>query len=457
MTVLLTVPPSDALTITPPIGLGYIASVLRENNYDVIILDSQKESLNIKKLLLKIKEINPDVLGIGILTSNYSNAKKITKHIKEHTPKIKIVVGGPHPSALPAATLKETMADFLIRGEGEYPFLELINFLKNGEGKLSCIENLCYKENAKLVVKPNTIQVKDLDEIPFPSWDLIPPKEYPMNPHQFFFKKYPIAPIITSRGCPFACTFCAASFLAGRKLRMRSPKNVVDEIELLVNKYGVKEVHFEDDNFALVKKHAQAICQEIINREIEIVWQCPNGIRIDTIDEDLIHIMKKSGCYRLAFGIESASQEILDRTHKNLNLKRVSNIIKMVKAGGIEVQGFFILGLPGETQETIMKTTKFIEELSLDFMDIALLTYLPGSQLFSERYNCKEYENIQWDTFKYFVAQPTDTLSAAMLKKFQKSILRKFYLNPKTIFHHLSRIKIRQIPYLFKGILKYLA
>ncbi|GAF79207.1 unnamed protein product, partial [marine sediment metagenome] len=247
--ILLVVPPSGALTVTPPIGLGYLVSVLRENNLDAGILDAQKESLNAGEVLEEINKINPDVLGISILTSNYANAKKIVKEVKKRIPRTKIVLGGPHPSALPGATLKEIPADFLIRGEGEYSFLELVNFLAGRKGDPSTIENLCYSENGEIKTKPCTVQVKNLDKIPVPSWDLIEPRQYPVNPHQFFFKKYPIAPVITTRGCPFDCTFCAATFLTGRTLRMRSPDKVVDEIELLVNKYGVKEIHFEDDNF----------------------------------------------------------------------------------------------------------------------------------------------------------------------------------------------------------------
>jgi len=456
MTILLYVLPSNALTITPPVGLGYISSVLLEHNYDVSILDSQKESLNIEKSLRKIKEMRPDVLGISILTSNYGNAKEIVKRVKQSNPSTKIVLGGPHPTALPEASLKETGADFLIRGEGEYTFLKLIEFLDKGQGDLSSIENLCYREDGQIRVKPNTFQIKDLDEIPFPAWDLMPPKEYPVNPHQFFFRKYPIAPIITSRGCPFACTFCATSFLFGKELRRRSPKKVVDEIELLVNKYNVKEIHFEDDNFTLLKEHTEDICQEIIGRKIKIAWQCPNGIRADTIDEDLIHLMKKSGCYRLSFGIESGSQEILDRTGKKLNLDNVSEVIRMVKDQDIQVQGFFILGLPGETEETIIKTLKLIKGLALDLVDIALLVDLPGSNLFNEKYSLEDYEKIKWDEFNYFTAQPTDNLPRQTLKRFQKLGLREFYLNPRTIKFLIRNIKIQQLPYIFRIVLKYI-
>ncbi|MGB2706476.1 MAG: radical SAM protein [Candidatus Omnitrophota bacterium] len=455
MKILLATPPSNALTVTPPIGLGYLVSVLRENGYDAGILDAQKESLDTERVLEKISKINPDVLGVSILTSNYANAKKIVKEAKKLIPRTKIVVGGPHPSALPVATLKEVPADFLIRGEGEYSFLDLVNFLAGGKGDPSHIENLCFSENGEIKTKPCTIQVKDLDKIPPPAWDLIEPRQYPVNPHQFFFKKHPIAPVVTTRGCPFRCTFCSASFLAGENLRMRSPEKVVDEIELLATRHGVKEIHFEDDNFTLVRKHAESICKKIIERKIKIVWQCPNGIRVDTIDRDLVRLMKKSGCYRLSFGIESGSQEILDRANKKLDLKKVPGAIKTVKDEGIEVQAFFILGLPGETKETALKTMNLIKELPIDFLDISLLTYLPGSRLFNERFKSNEYDSIKWDEFNYFTAQPTETLSAKELKGLQKTLLRKFYLNPRTVFYMLRSLKPRQIPLVFKIALKY--
>jgi radical SAM superfamily enzyme YgiQ (UPF0313 family) len=456
MKILLTLPPSDALTVTPPIGIGYIAAVLRQYNYDVSILDPQVESLNLSQFFKKIKEINPDVLGVSILTSTYTQSKNVTQFLKTHHPNIKVIVGGPHSTALPKATLEETKADFLISGEGEYAFLNVIYYLEGKGEDLKFIPNLCYRENGHVVINDNAISVEDLDDIPFPAWDLIPPDTYPMKPHQFFFKKYPIAPIVTSRGCPFSCTFCSSANLAGRKLRRRSAKNVVDEIELLVNKYGVKEIHFEDDNFTLVRDHAKAICREIIDRKLDIVWQCPNGIRVDTIDEDLVQIMKKSGCYRLAFGIESGSQEILDRAQKQLDLKKVSSIIKMVKRAGIETHGFFILGLPGETHETIAQTRKLINELPLDFINASLLAYLPGSQLFVEKYMDVDHANIPWDDSKYFVASSTGDLSAKDIKKYQSAILRRFYFNPKNILRFFRIVKIRQLRYFYEGLIKYI-
>ncbi len=455
MKILLVIPPSSALTVTPPIGPGYLVSVLRENNLDAGILDAQKQSLSAEKTLDKICAIKPDVLGISVLTSNYPGAKKISVGVKKLLPNTKIVLGGPHPSALPEATLKEIPADFLIRGEGEYSFLELIKFLESGRGNPSLIENLCYRENGRIKTAPCVIQVKDLDKIPIPAWDLISPRQYPVNPHQFFFKKHPIAPVITTRGCPFECAFCSASFLAGRNLRMRSPEKVVDEIELLATKHGVKEIHFEDDNFTLVRKHAESICEKIIERKLKIVWQCPNGIRVDAIDKSLLRLMKRSGCYRLSFGIESGSQAILDGTNKKLDLKKVPEAIKNVKDEGIEVQAFFILGLPGETGETAAETMNLIEKLPIDFLDVSLLTYLPGSRLFNERFKSGECDSIDWDRFNYFTAEPTEALSAKELKGIQKALLRKFYAKPGTVLYMLRSIKPRQIPHLFKVALKY--
>lgn len=456
MKILLVVPPSKALTITPPLGLGYITSFLIANGYEVSIIDSQKKSLNVKQLIRKIKETNPDILGVSVLTSNYENVKKTTNEIKKTNPDIKIVLGGPHPSALPEISLKQTKADFVIRGEGEYPFLKLIRFLEHKNIKLSSIENLCYWQNGRVKTKPGITRIKNLDMLPFPTWNLMPPREYSKNPHQFLFRRYPIAPIITSRGCPFECVFCPASFLFGKELRRRSPQNVVDEIELLVNEFGVKEIHFEDDNFTLIRNHVESICGELIRRKINIVWQCPNGVRVDTLDEDLVSLMKKSGCYRLSFGIESGSQEILNKTGKKLNLKEVSEKIRMVKKQGIEVQGFFIFGLPGETEKTIFKTLKFIKSLDLDLLDIALLVYLPGASLFNQRYSQKDYENINWGGFNYFTGQEGENLSQEKLKEFQKLGMRNFYFNPKALRFLLKNLKIQQAPYILKVLLKYM-
>lgn len=456
MKILLVSPSFNVHTIAPPLGLGYIASVLLENGYEVKILDPSEKRLSVYDAVDTIVASNPDVVGLSILTPRYAISKKLIASLREKLPEIKIVVGGAHISALPEASIKDLKVDYAVVGEGEYTLLELLDYLK-GKKKIGDIPGLVYYFNNEVIKvnakRPNII---NLDSIPFPAWELIDPRKYPPMPHQFFFKKYPIAPIITTRGCPYVCTFCAAESIWGRKYRMRTTKNIVDEIELLVTKYGVKEIHIEDDNFTLIKKHAMDVCNEIIKRKLNIVWKCPNGVRVDSLDKELLEKMKESGCYQLAFGIESGNQRILDNVNKKLDLKRVPQVIKNAKAVGLEVHGFFILGLPGETYKTAMDTIKYSKFLELDVANYATLAYLPGSAIFNEWIKKRKTDSIDWSSINYYTPQSTVGLTSSELKKLQRRALLGFYMSPKVLINHLRKLKLKQIPYLPRALFDYL-
>ena len=236
---------------------------------------------------------------------------------------------------------------------------------------------------------------------------------------------------------------------------MRSAKNVVDEIELLVQEYGVKEIHIEDDNFTLVKKHAMQICREIVNRGIDIRWKCPNGVRVDGIDRELLQLMKSSGCYQIAFGIESGNQKTLDSMNKNLDLNRVRQVVKTSKDVGLEVHGFFIIGFPGETYENAMETVRFSKSIGLDVVNFASLAYLPGAELFNERVRNKGIGSIDFSDVNYFSPTSTDELSEHEIKQIQRNAFNSFYMKPEVLFNHMKKLKLKQIPYLIKMIQNY--
>lgn len=455
MKILLISPSFNVHTIAPPLGLGYIASILLENGYKVKILDPSKKKLSIDDLIDIILALKPDLVGLSILTSRYNLSKELIAKIKEKLPQTKIVIGGVHVSALPEASVKDLKADYGVIGEGEYTLLELLDCLRE-KNTVKNILGLAYQHNGTIKINPKRPHIADLNSIPFPAWELMKPKDYPPMPHQFFFKKYPTAPIMTTRGCPHTCKFCAAESIWGRKYRMRTAKNIVDEIELLITKYGVKEIHIEDDNFTLIKKHAMDVCNEIIKRKLNIVWKCPNGVRADTLDNELLEKMKESGCYQLAFGIESGNQEILNNLNKKLDLKKIPKLVKAVKAAGIEIHGFFILGLPGETYETAMETIRYSKSIGLDVANYATLAYLPGSAIFNDWIKQRKNDSIDWSNINYYTPQPTASLTSNQLKKIQRKALLGFYLSPKVLYNHIKKLKLKQIPYLPRAIFDYL-
>ena len=243
----------------------------------------------------------------------------------------------------------------------------------------------------------------DIDDFGEPDWDDIDPRSYPtILPHGMTYKSMPIAPIITTRGCPYSCIYCSAPITAGKRMRYRDPVKVVDGIEMLINKYDVKEVQIEDDNFTLKRHHAVAICEEILKRKIKIDWSLPNGVRIDKLDPDLLRLMKKSGCYQMSLGIESANQRILDMIKKRLNKNLVRNTVCEIKKAGIEAVGFFMIGFPTETKKEIQETIDFACSLELDKATFSKATPLPGTVLYDiwlEKYS--KNKNIDWKSFCY--------------------------------------------------------
>jgi len=279
-----------------------------------------------------------------------------------------------------------------------------------------------------------------------PDWASIDPRTYPVAPHGMIAHAHPIAPIITTRGCPYSCTYCSAPITAGKRMRYRDPKNVVDEIEMLINEYGVKEIQIEDDNFTLKRKHCMHICEEILKRKIKVLWSLPNGVRIDKLDKEMLILMKKSGCVSMALGIESANQRILDMIKKDLNQEIVRKTVQDVADVGIETVGFFMIGFPTETKQEIENTINFALTLPLTRANFTKVTPLPGTELFDlweEKYS--ETGKVDWKTFNYyqFNADWADC-SFEEISRLQTRATFRFYIRPKQLFTMIRQLKFAQ-------------
>ncbi|MBW2968318.1 B12-binding domain-containing radical SAM protein, partial [Candidatus Woesearchaeota archaeon] len=325
MKVLLLKPISDTYyVIQPNLGLGYLARIILDNGHSVEILDSGREKLTWTRFEGIVKEGGYDLIGIQMFTHEVMSAKKHIAIIKKHSPKSIVVIGGAHVSGDPERAMKFLdKADFGFIGEAEIGAQQFTSLKKEdyaNEKVLRGIPNLVWRQKGSIVVNERRF-LKNLDEIKYPAWQLMPPSIYPTAPHGSFARKKPIAPMIISRGCPFQCTFCAGKCVTGTQMRYRSLENVRGEIMLLHNKYGVREFHIEDDNFTLNRGYVADFCRQMINLKLDITFALPNGIRLDSLDKNLLELMERAGFYSFAVGVESGSDRVLKLMKKNLSTK----------------------------------------------------------------------------------------------------------------------------------------
>lgn len=445
--ILLLQPNYDAHVVHPPLGLGYLASFLEKKGHQVSLFDGTLHNASIKDFLLSISEFKPDLVGISVLTRSHHRVRLMVNAIKKKFKKLPVVIGGTQVTAAPKIVLKDLEADFAIIGEGEVTLSELVRALEKGKKGFNRIAGLAYKtlQGRIKITKPREL-IADLDSLPFPAWHLMPPKKYRIAPILEPARGQPIAPVLTSRGCPYNCSFCASNVTWRRRLRFRRVENVIAEIKMLKEEYGVREIHFCDDNFTMDIKRTMRMCDALIKEKINLPWQCPNGVRIDRLTLPLLKKMKKAGCYSVGLGIESGNQKMLKRVNKQLNLKIVPKVLQKLKKAGIESYGFFILGLPGETKKTLQETIDFALKHPFDRAWFNIFTPYPGSSAFDEWIKNRDFRKIDWDKHDCSTAiMAGKDLAPEEIEKLQKQALRKFYLRPKVLLRVLRGFGPKEI------------
>ena len=366
-----------------PLGVAYVAAVL-EKSHKVCIIDSPTEGwgnlqqvdetkyrvgLTNKEIADRIKQWVPDIVGINIPFSGWSKgAFEVASIVKEIDKEIVTVLDGQHPSARPDECLTNPNIDFVVIGEGEITISELINTFEKGDTQnLKKIKGIAFKRNGKTVMASPRPPIEDLDSLPFPARHLLPMDKYFADVKETPLRgeiNKPWTTMITTRGCPYKCVFCTVHIVMGKKWRARSPENVVDEIEQLIRTYRIKQIDFYDENMTLDKKRMENICDLIVERKLDIDWYTPNGVRADTLDENLLRKMKKSGCKRIRVAPESGVQRVVDQiVKKDQKLTEVEKAIVLARNVGIKVGCFFVLGLIGETKEDIQATINYAYKL----------------------------------------------------------------------------------------------
>lgn len=448
----------ESLTVVPPIGLGYLATSLRKKGFKVEILDCIKEKIKPEDFFSVLKRKKPDVLGLTIYSSDLIVTKKYLEEVKKINKNTTTVIGGPHPSAMPKECFDyyQELLDFAFVGEAEIGFPQLIEKLKKAEkintNSLRGIPGLVWRNGSKIEINSPKFPI-DLDSLGFPSWDLIKPETYPHAPIGGFARRFPVAYILSSRSCPFQCTFCAAKAIHGMVFRRRSLEDVIKEVKYLINKRGIKELHILDDNFTLNQSFVKEFCHSLIDDNLNISWSCSNGIRLDKIDKETISLMKKAGCYSVAVGVESGSSRILKHMKKNLTKEYIKKQVSLISKAGVEVTGLFILGYPAETKKNILETISFAKSLSLTRASFTTFVPLPGSEMWGYLEKKGRLNLSQLNTLSYYRTDINymENVSQKDFKMLQKKAFFEFYLRPKVV---LTLVKEIGSPEHFMSIFK---
>ncbi len=445
MKVLLITPPISMTEDTlprfnsAPLGLGYIAAVLEQNGVEVKIIDGYVEGLDKDKLSNELDSYAPDVVGVSIVTPRIKQALEISDIVKAKSPRTQMVLGGPHITALGHEVIKHGSVDVAVIGEGEYTMLDLIKALDR-DGDLQGVKGILFKDDGQVINTGGRPMVKDLDQIPHPAFHLLPIGKYTPYPSNTKGRPGNFANIITSRGCPHHCTYCDVKLTFGRSFRVHSPEYVIEEIEHLYDKYNVRNFSFRDSIFNLKKERIIRICELIIERGLDISWEC-NG-RVNYVDEDLLRTMKAAGCYQIQYGVESGNQEILNRAARNTTIEQIKEGFRLTKKAGLEVHGYFMVGLPGETKETIKDTIRLAKEISPDLVGFTLAVPFPGSEFYQWAKDNGYLKIDDWNSFTFGSAiVETPDLSIEDMIAAQKRALRSYYLRPSQIIKQLKKIR----------------
>lgn len=431
-------------SFVPPLGLGYLASILKiRGNHEVLLYEAVRDQLNsishFEDYLLKN---SPDVIGIQLYSVDLLISKEYMRCAKNINLNVVIVVGGPHPSALPEDTMHyfgNKLLDFCIAGEGELGFLDFVNNLAKGQKRWEEVAGLVWRSEDGSIKKNSKAIIEDLDQLPWPDWELLNPHAYPDAPQGGFGKGFPMAPVLVSRGCPMDCTFCGGKSIYGHGFRGRNIDSVIAEIKYLIEELGVKEIMIQDDNITYRKSMLLEFCKKI--KPLHIDWNCMNGIRLNFVDDEVAEAMKEAGCYSVGVGIESGSQRILDHMNKNLTLNSIVQKIDILSKHKILVTGLFIIGYPTETKEDVLRTIAFAKKLKIDKAAFTIFLPLPGSAIFDQLRRTGKLVDFDLSNMSYYKAKRSFSpyLSIADLNTFLRKAIRSFYLRPNVMYRMLKR------------------
>jgi anaerobic magnesium-protoporphyrin IX monomethyl ester cyclase len=414
-----------------PLGLAYLGAVAENAGHQVTVIDCQAEKLTYETFRERIAQTPSDIIGVTATTLLYNSAMKLIEIAKEALPKAVTVLGGSHGTFWDENALQEyPNLDVVVRREGEQTFVELIDKIQN-QSNLDNVLGITYRNVDKIVRNEDRPFIEDLDALPFPAHHLMPLESLKHNGKIIF-------PLMSSRGCVFWCDFCSTVRMFGRGYRMRSPKNVVDEMQLVHDRYGVDQVTFYDDAFSVDRNRVVKICEELQIRKLHMKWDC--GTRVDMVDRELMKTMRDAGCFAVWLGVESGSEAILGAMNKRIKLDQTRLAYKTAHQLGLMTIANVVLGFPGETEQTARETIRFVKELNPDDVGFYIATPYPGTPMF-ELVKKNGWLRVM-DFEKYDTAGPTfetPSLSMEKLIELRYKAYQDFYLRPSYVLKMMRK------------------
>ncbi len=433
-----------------PLTLAIMAAILRNDGFEVALKDCSNDGISFEGLKKIIKNFRPEIIIANTSTPSIIGDLKVAAIAKEEDKAIKTIFFGIHVTALPEETFAESPdLEFIASGEPEYTVRDFARAARN-KLPMNEVKGLIYKTGHGIVRNEKRPLIENLDELPDPAWDLVNIKGYRLP-----ITERPFLLVLTGRGCPYPCTFCAAGTFYGKRPRLRSPERITAEMRRVKEKYGIKDFLFWSENAISERKQIYDIARRLAKDVPGVKWVC-NG-RVDMIDEELLKMMKKAGCWMIGYGIEAGTEKVLGLMKKNIKIKDMERAVALTKKAGIEVTGHVIVGFPGETKEDILETAKLVKKLDFDYIQIYCSVPFPGSVLYGEAKKNGFIKSNDWAMFEQnFSVIDTPYLSAGEVMAIRERMIRNFYLDPRKIFKTLRKIRRpREIMFFFSFAVRY--
>ncbi len=425
--------------VYPTLSLLTTAAMAEKHGHQVEILDLSYLPYDYRLIQEKILACKPDVVGVTVTTPLMNQARDISVLVKSISKDIRMIAGGAHVTAMPAESLRESLLDAVVVGEGDITFAEIM------DGRpLREVLGVHYRDGEELRATAPRPFLKNLDDLPMPAWHLYDARFYKNKISRILAKRPPLAMAEFSRGCVYQCDFCASKNTMGCGLRKKSPQRCVEEVKAL-RSFGYREFALADDIFTSDQAWAKSVSQALIDTGLDLVWTCTNGIRVESADRELFGLMRRAGCYRVSYGFESGSDEVLKSFGKGgrASIEKGREAVRLARAAGIDTNGYFLLGLSGDTESSIRETIEFARSLGLDMMKFGIAIAFPGTRMFADYRQKGLIRSYEWDDYFIYSPKPLfshPNLTSEKVRAYMEFAYKRAVLtNPEFILRRLWR------------------